>query len=328
MLRLQAFDIEEQRTKRRRSSATGPAFAAAAAAAIAAHTAGGTPSDAAVPAATAAAAAAAAAAGQRPSTPSTPAGGSSTLGTAMAPPSAGAAAEGGGSAGRVRSYSKQRSGLVAAVAAATGGAAAAEEAVFDPIAAHRYSPCGLDCLWAQHRSCACFGFSLPPPSIMLMTGLGLMWHQSVSACLAVANWATSSIGVSTSAAQLGQAARFGPDTAVHVSSQFPQHLQNIMCVFVCSWCRFCCCCHRSWCPWVKESSRPGSTSGSNAGLVAAVRLGWAATVMAVQQAQQEQELVQFVQGGDGAAGHRDDYSSTAAVLERARQAMDLLERDA
>lgn len=80
---------------------------------------------------------------------------------------------------------------------------------------------------------------------------------------------------------------------------------------------------------MKESSRLGSTAGSNAGLVAAVRLGWAATVMAVQDAAQEQELAQLAQqpGADGAAVQRDDYSSTAAVLERARQAMELLERD-
>lgn len=119
---LQAFEVEEQRTKRRRSSATGPDFAAAAAAAIAAQAAAGptSPGD--------------AAAGQRASTPATPAAGG-TNGTALQQPLGG----GGGSAGRgVRAYSKQRSGLAAAVAAATGDAGAADEAVFDPIASHRY----------------------------------------------------------------------------------------------------------------------------------------------------------------------------------------------
>lgn len=83
---------------------------------------------------------------------------------------------------------------------------------------------------------------------------------------------------------------------------------------------------------MKESRPPaaaanGSSSGSNAGLVAALRLGWAATLMAVQEDLEQQELSslmqQPVQGGTPA--QRDDYSSTAAVLQRARQTMAMLE---
>jgi hypothetical protein len=76
-----------------------------------------------------------------------------------------------------------------------------------------------------------------------------------------------------------------------------------------------------------------SSSSSKAGLVAAVRLGWSATVMAVQEALDQQELSKIMAGGAEAGGEagagltmqRDDYSSTAAVLARARQTMDMLD---
>jgi hypothetical protein len=104
--------------------------------------------------------------------------------------------------------------------------------------------------------------------------------------------------------------------------------------------------HRSWCPWVVQQQQSGaatsngtaaagssSSSSSKAGLVAAVRLGWSATVMAVQETLDQQELSRMMTGGAGGGGEagagfamqRDDYSSTAAVLARARQAMDMLD---
>lgn len=81
---------------------------------------------------------------------------------------------------------------------------------------------------------------------------------------------------------------------------------------------------------MKESrltaARANGSSGSNAGLAAALRLGWAATVMAVQEQLEQQELSKLTQQQpQEGPGQRDDYSSTAAVLARARQAMEMLE---
>jgi hypothetical protein len=97
------------------------------------------------------------------------------------------------------------------------------------------------------------------------------------------------------------------------------------------------CACRCWCPWVKDSSSDAAAATANgssgsSGLVAAVRLGWAATLMAVQEDLEQQELTALVQqqqqaegGSNGLLPQRDDYSSTAAVLARARQAMELME---
>lgn len=104
--------------------------------------------------------------------------------------------------------------------------------------------------------------------------------------------------------------------------------------------------HRSWCPWVTQhlddnSSMSVGTNGvgingvaAGGGLRAAVRVGWAATVMAVQELLAEQELHQPLEqqqpmgGGGGLVGfsvERDDGSSTAAVLARAREVTDMLQ---
>jgi hypothetical protein len=122
--------------------------------------------------------------------------------------------------------------------------------------------------------------------------------------------------------------------------------------------------HRSWCPWVKQyhaaaaaardanasscapANSGSSSSSSSGGMVAALRLGWAATVLALQ-AQLTEALAQAGPGGAAHAGLLPDdmqlagaaprgaslpggpragqFDSTAAVLAKARRVLDSVE---
>lgn len=88
--------------------------------------------------------------------------------------------------------------------------------------------------------------------------------------------------------------------------------------------------HRSWCPWVNILS-PAAVGSS---IVPALSLGWSSTLLALQEQMEEEQLQAArqqveqeatVAGQLGSVPQPGRFETTAAVLAKARQAMDALE---